>query len=182
MTALLLALLLAADGGRAPVEGPPLCKVVCRQSIYQWECVYPNGAIEWHPTGGDMLCIDTGAHTIASGDLIMVTGDAPRPPPERFPHTTPENVCPICKRKGQKSVVRYADQFAVTTCCTIYSQSDDFYDPDGKWHSHGGYPCCGDGSTDYSCSNGHSFTIMPAAERCWCGWPVRGQYSTKETP
>ena len=216
MTALLLALLLAADGEcphgwtveteghraclwpdgipspgaptpcppdaidcgtsefKGVVFGPPFCKEVCRKSTYQLECVHADGSVDWTPGRGDLLCIDIGAITTG------VLGSPEPAPEERFPHTTPANVCPVCKREGRKSTVRYASEGMVYSCCAIYAPGDSFFDEDGKHHSHMPYPCCGDGSTFYTCSNGHSYKIMPAAERCWCGWPVRGPYGEKK--
>ena len=69
-------------------------------------------------------------------------------------------ICPQCKSEDKKSNV-YPSPYSLTTSMC----SNEFYDSDGKYHSHNPNTV----SRQYSCSNGHNWGESIKG-KCWCGW------------
>lgn len=69
-------------------------------------------------------------------------------------------ICQQCKSEDKKSNV-YPSPYSVTTAMC----SNDYYDSDGKYHSHN----TNVRTQTYSCSNGHNWSEKSSVN-CWCGW------------
>ena len=69
--------------------------------------------------------------------------------------------CPECQRQGLTSRV-YPGMSCTTLMCDM-----SYYDENGDFHAHNPNKT----TTDYRCSNGHTWTEVTPPIECWCGWP-----------
>jgi len=67
--------------------------------------------------------------------------------------------CPVCIEQGLKSLVNVGHGTTTLMHCQPY------YDENGKHHHHDRNTS----TSNFSCSNGHSFTVSRQGS-CWCGW------------
>lgn len=67
--------------------------------------------------------------------------------------------CKECENTGLSSVVYEG----LSSCTAAYYEP--FYDEGGNRHNHD----ANERTTNYSCSNGHKWTIK-SVKGCWCGW------------
>ncbi len=70
-------------------------------------------------------------------------------------------ICEKCKDRGPESQARQGMSYTTAMC------SDTYYDEKGKRHYHDPNKS----TTEYRCSNGHTWTIVSGPTPCWCGWP-----------
>lgn len=68
--------------------------------------------------------------------------------------------CPVCVEAGERSNV-YVGMGTVTL-----AYYPPFYDEDGKLHTHDANTA----TTDYTCSNGHAFSVTSFGSCFTCGW------------
>ena len=66
--------------------------------------------------------------------------------------------CPSCVLEGKRSKVR------INASTTTAMSSDNFYDEEGRLHSHNPNSV----RTYYTCSEGHSWFADNKRSGCWC--------------